>query len=82
MCGEIEPITDRLLFACFVTEAQPMTPDEIAVEKEYRAQERLGILCGTKPPTDEQKHLAKLEANKWEVEFRQALSKRRAQAKT
>ena len=31
-----------------------MTTAEIALEKEYRRQERLGILCGTDKPTREQ----------------------------
>ena len=39
-----------------------MTPSELAVEFEYRKQERLGILCGEATPTPEQIKLATDEA--------------------
>jgi hypothetical protein len=38
-----------------------MTPDEIA-EFEYRYVERLGMLCGSKEPSDHEMQLAREEA--------------------
>lgn len=40
----------------------PHTPAELAVEFEYRKQERLGILCGESTPTPEQIKIATDEA--------------------
>lgn len=43
------------------------TPSEIATEKEYRRQERIGISCGSKPPPDDVMRLAQAEADAWEA---------------
>ena len=40
----------------------PMSDQELAVEMQYRIQERLGILCGDKEPTAEQIKIAEREA--------------------
>ncbi len=37
-------------------------PDNLSPEAVYRYQERLGILCGSEEPTEEQHSLALLEA--------------------
>ena len=37
-------------------------PDNLSPEAAYRYQERLGILCGSEEPTEEQHSLALLEA--------------------
>jgi len=37
-------------------------PDNLSPEAAYRYQERLGILCGSDEPTEEQHSLALLEA--------------------
>ena len=37
-------------------------PDNLSPEAAYRYQERLGILCGSDEPTEEQHSLAMLEA--------------------
>lgn len=39
-----------------------LTKDEIRAEYDYRYQERLGILCGDRPPIREQDQMAKSEA--------------------
>ena len=39
---------------------------EIATEKAYRRDERLGHLAGTSEPTDSQRNHADLEADLWE----------------
>jgi hypothetical protein len=41
-----------------------MTEEEYAAEFDYRLDERLGILCGSNPPTREQKAIAYDEASK------------------
>jgi hypothetical protein len=40
-----------------------MTDAEIKSEWTYRYEERLGILCGKEQPTEEQKRIAKQEAD-------------------
>ena len=40
----------------------PTPPDNLSPEAAYRYQERLGILCGSEEPTEEQHSLALLEA--------------------
>jgi hypothetical protein len=42
-----------------------MTPEELAVERSYRVQERLGIMCGSGEPTMEQIEIAEREAEEW-----------------
>jgi NOL1/NOP2/fmu family ribosome biogenesis protein len=42
-----------------------MTPEELAAERRYRIQERLGILCGSREPTIEQIEIAEQEAEEW-----------------
>jgi hypothetical protein len=42
-----------------------MTTHELQEEVQYRIEERLGILCGTECPTEEQMKLANDEADKW-----------------
>lgn len=39
-----------------------LTKDEIRAEYDYRYLERLGILCGDRPPTRAQDQMAKSEA--------------------
>jgi hypothetical protein len=43
----------------------PHTSEEIEAERRYRIEERLGILCGTEAPTDEQLAIAIKEADEW-----------------
>jgi len=43
-------------------------PDNLSPEAAYRYQERLGILCGSEEPTEEQHSLALLEALQYEKE--------------
>lgn len=43
-----------------------MTRDEIATEKAYLIQERLGICCGARTPTAGEIALAEKEAREWE----------------
>lgn len=45
-----------------------MNPDTLSPEARYRYEERLGILCGGKEPTAEQRRIAWLEAKEWELE--------------
>ncbi len=40
-----------------------MNAEELKTEHEYRVSERLGIMCGTAEPTEEQKAIAKKEAD-------------------
>jgi hypothetical protein len=40
-----------------------MNDEELAKERDYRYQERLGILCGADKPTPEQEQLAAKEAD-------------------
>ena len=40
-----------------------MTTTELQSEREYRYQERIGIMCGDSEPTEEQKSIAKKEAD-------------------
>ena len=40
----------------------PTPPDNLSPEAAYRYQERLGILCGSDEPTEEQHSIALLEA--------------------
>jgi len=40
----------------------PTPPDNLSPEAAYRYQERLGILCGSDEPTEEQHSMAVLEA--------------------
>jgi hypothetical protein len=42
------------------------TPSQIATEKAYRRDERLGLLCGSDEPTPSQVNQAELEADLWE----------------
>lgn len=42
-----------------------MSPEELAAERLYRIQERLGILCGSGEPTIEQIEIAEQEAEEW-----------------
>lgn len=44
-----------------------MDPDTLSDEARYRYEERLGMLCGTDTPTDEQRRTAWLEAKEWEL---------------
>lgn len=46
-----------------------LTPAEIRIEREYRTQERLGLLCGSATPTPEQMAIAVREADEWEARF-------------
>lgn len=41
-------------------------PDNLSPEAAYRYQERLGILCGSDEPTEEQHSIALLEALQYE----------------
>lgn len=47
----------------------PITPEDIEAERRYRIEERLGIMCGTDAPTDEQLELAIAEADTWVREY-------------
>ena len=47
-----------------------MTAHEISIEKAYRVNERLGILCGDSKPTAEDFALARREADQWEASYR------------
>lgn len=40
-----------------------LTDTELKIERTYRYEERLGILCGANEPTEEQKEIARREAN-------------------
>jgi len=42
-----------------------MTPTDLAIEHRYRIEERLGILCEDREPTEEQYQLARREADQW-----------------
>jgi hypothetical protein len=42
-----------------------LTPAEIRAEREYRIQERLGILCEDRAPTAAQLEIATREADEW-----------------
>ena len=44
-------------------------PDNQSPEAVYRYQERLGIICGSDEPTEEQHSLAMLEALQYEKEM-------------
>lgn len=44
----------------------PTPPDNLSPEAVYRYQERLGILCGSDEPTEEQHSIALLEALQYE----------------
>lgn len=46
-----------------------MTAAEMEAEKQYRYDERLGILCGSEPPTTEQKQLANAEVAMFEMTY-------------
>ncbi len=46
----------------------PTPPDNLSLEAVYRYQERLGILCGSDEPTEEQHSIALLEALRNEKE--------------
>lgn len=46
----------------------PTPPDNLSPEASYRYQERLGILCGSEEPIEEQHSLALLEALQYEKE--------------
>lgn len=52
-----------------VLESTDVTDSEIEAEKEYRFQERLGILCGDAEATREQMEIAHNESNDWEFHF-------------
>lgn len=53
-------------------------PDNLSPEAVYRYQERLGILCGSDEPTEEQHNLALIEAlqydRKQELDSQKAVS--------
>ena len=49
-----------------------MTEQQIAAEKRYREQERIGISCGAGIPSPDVLALAKREADEWELAFRAA----------
>lgn len=54
----------------------PTPPDNLSPEAAYRYQERLGILCGSDEPTEEQNSLALLEALQYERQ--EALDRKKA----
>ena len=56
---------------------KPLTETEIQTEKRYRYEERLGILCGSNPPTSEQLRIASTEAAEWERDYRESLKAQR-----
>lgn len=47
----------------------PCTEEAIEEERRYRIEERLGIMCGSEAPTDEQLEIAIREANQWVDEY-------------
>jgi hypothetical protein len=47
----------------------PHTPAEIEAERRYRIEERLGIMCGSDVPTDEQLEIAVREADEWVKDY-------------
>ena len=46
---------------------------ELQEERMYRIEERLGILCGEEPATDDQLAMAIKEADEWVIEFYKSL---------
>lgn len=42
------------------------TTEQIKAERDYRMQERLGILCGSREPTQDEIDIAFEEAEMWE----------------
>jgi len=54
----------------------PTPPDNLSPEAAYRYQERLGILCGSDEPTEEQHSLALLEALQYDRQ--EALDRKKA----
>ena len=46
--------------------AEQWTPDQIEAERKYRFLERLGILCGSNEPTEDELTLARKEASEWQ----------------
>lgn len=44
-----------------------LSQSDIAREKRYREEERLGIMCGANTPTAEEYATAKREADEWEA---------------
>lgn len=46
-----------------------MTAEEIQIEKTYRIEERLALLCGEKEPSPEQLQMAFDEADQWEIDY-------------
>jgi hypothetical protein len=51
----------------------PHSWEEIEQERRYRIEERLGIMCGTDAPTDEQLAIAIKEADEWVEEYVRSL---------
>ena len=51
----------------------PMSWEDIETERRYRMEERLGIMCGTDVPTDEQLAIAIREADEWAEEYVKSL---------
>lgn len=41
------------------------TPEQIREEYQYRIAERLGILCGSRKPTEAEIEIAEAEADEW-----------------
>jgi hypothetical protein len=51
----------------------PSNEEQIEQERRYRIEERLGIMCGTNVPTDEQLAIAIREADEWVLEYVKSL---------
>lgn len=48
------------------TRGMKWTTAQIEAEKQYRIQERLGMMCGADKPTDKQTERARQEASHWD----------------
>lgn len=48
------------------TRGMKWTAAQIEAEKQYRIQERLGIMCGADKPTNKQTEIARQEADHWD----------------
>lgn len=59
-----------LTSSVYARNLRSMTSEELQSEWDYRYQERLGILCGSNEPTDEQRLIAKTEADRAAEELR------------
>ncbi len=51
----------------------PLNEQDIEDERRYRIEERLGIMCGSDVPTDEQLAIAIKEADEWKLEYIKSL---------